>query len=152
MMSETTGNYFDDVGQFHAKFDLPLANSFVLLPYLAATPSDVRRPSLPAADEIRYRTNFMLEELEEFVAACRLDNLHDAADALADLVWVALGTAHHLGLPFDAIWAEVRRANLAKDVGPPDPAHKRPGERIRKPPGWTAPDHTIALGLARSLK
>jgi predicted HAD superfamily Cof-like phosphohydrolase len=137
-----SSSYFDDVGRFHEKFGLPLAT-----PTRNQYP-DPRDPGLPSRAELDYRIEFMREELEEFLKATYANDLANAADALADLVWVALGTAHHLGLPFDQIWLEILRANMQKEVGPPDPTHKRPGERIRKPPGWRPPDHVPALRLA----
>jgi NTP pyrophosphatase (non-canonical NTP hydrolase) len=141
-------SYFDDVGYFHAKFELPLAYAFVGTDRYGG---ERRWPAFPPLAEMNYRIKFMQEELEEFAKAYLQQNLHDAADALADLVWVALGTAHHLGLPFEAIWAEVMRANMEKEVGPPDPTHKRPGERIHKPDGWRAPDHRAALGINKDV-
>lgn len=140
-------SYFDDVADFHEKFELPLATVSKPMGHYP----DLRSPSLPGLIEEEYRLNFMKEELREFKEACEAGNLHDAADALADLVWVALGTAHHLGLPFEAIWENVRTANMAKVVGPPDATHKRPGERIRKPEGWRAPDHREALGIGPDI-
>ena len=63
------------------------------------------------------------------------------AYALADLVYVALGTAHYLGIPFNAVWIEVQRSNLAKELRRlGDTDHKRGSvEVIRKPPDWKPP-------------
>lgn len=131
-------SYFDDVGAFHVRFGLPRAG-------------DHRAPELPTYDVARYRLRFLDEELAELETALMVGDLALAADALADLVYVALGTAHLLGLPFDAIWAEVQRANLAKEraTGPDDARSKR-GHALDvvKPAGWRPPDHRPALRRA----
>lgn len=158
-------SYYDDVGDFHRKFDL------------TNYPSDP--PGLASLEVLRFRSRFLIEELAEFFDACGMigpagtarsmgksigtlgddvifpgaQSLEKAADALADLVYVALGTAHFMGLPFDAIWAEVQRANMQKEraTGGDDPRSKR-GSRLDvvKPEGWAPPNHADAIRLARS--
>lgn len=58
------------------------------------------------------------------------------ADALADLAFVTIGANDVWGIPGDAVWEEVCRANMAKLGGPKDPVTGKAG----KPPGWTPPD------------
>lgn len=93
---------FKDVGDFHRKFDLP------------AHPCE-QEPCLLEADVVEYRTGFMQEELDEFKEACRNGDKAKAVDALADLTYVALGTAHLMAMPFNDVWAEVHRANMTKE-------------------------------------
>lgn len=129
--------YFDDVGTFHAKFGLPT--------------SQTAKPAILDDDVRTFRIKFMMEELNEFVVASMKDDLAAAADALADLVYVALGTAHLMGLPFDEIWAEVQRVNMTKVrvSGANDPRSKR-GHALDvvKGPGFVPPDHVRALAKA----
>lgn len=119
-------SFFDDVGTFHAKFDLPVARRGV--------------PCIPMGPETTlYRLRFLYEELREFERALQEDDLHGQIDALADLVYVALGTAHYLGAPFNEVWQAVQTSNLSKERGHGE--HKRgPVEVIRKPVGWQPPD------------
>ena len=126
-----------EVAEFHKKFGLPVARSA----------GGDRPPALPDRAALRYRLDFLAEELAELEAACRVGDLAAAADAIADLVWVAYGTAHYFGLPMEAVWAEVRRANMEKVLGPAsDATHKRgAGETVRKPAGWRAPDLDAVL-------
>lgn len=128
---------FKDVGDFHRKFDLP------------AYPS-TEGPTFLDKEAFDFRVKFMHEELIEFIADHAAGDMAGAADALADLVWVALGTAHMMRIPFDDIWAEVVRANMEKvrATGDGDPRSKR-GSRLDvvKPEGWQAPDHRKALGI-----
>ena len=121
---------FKDVGAFHRKFELP---SWPTAP----------GPALPSMDVVEFRVGFLREELRELIVAFSRDDLPGAADALVDLVYVALGTAHLMGLPFNALWTEVQRANLAKEraAGAADPRSRR-GHALDvvKPPGWQPPD------------
>lgn len=132
-------DYFKDVGEFHRKFGLPRYD-------------DGRPPQLMEVDVMNFRHLFMQEELDEFLTAHVANNLEDAADALADLVYVALGTAHMMGLPMDDVWREVQRANMTKvraksDV---DPLSKRMHRLdVVKPPGFAPPDHWPAIERAR---
>jgi predicted HAD superfamily Cof-like phosphohydrolase len=121
--------FFDDVGAFNRKFGLP------------ATYLD-RPCAFPTEDEIAYRLKFMDEELEEFRIACLQNDLPGAVDALVDLVYVALGTAHYFGAPFNKAWIAVQIANMAKArATSEDPDHKRGTmEPLRKPEGWKPPD------------
>ena len=122
---------FDDVRKFHEKFGLPWTG-------------DGKTPvSLMKTGEFWYRYNFLKEELKEFEDAWNEGDLPKAADAIADLVWVALGTAHHMGIPFDAVWAEVVRANMAKvrASGADDPRSTRKNAfDVVKPADWVPPD------------
>ncbi len=118
--------YYDDVGMFHQKFGLPYYG-------------DGDAPRLLDQKTFDFRLGFLHEELDEFKCACDDKNLHDAVDALADIVYVALGTAHLMGLPFEKIWDEVQRANMTKAL-PDDNSFK-----LVRPPGFKPPDHTKAL-------
>lgn len=91
------------------------------------------------------RFAFLTEELEEFYDAIDAQNLADMADALVDLVYVAKGTAHLMNLPWDELWSDVHRANMAKvrGVGPR-------GNLVDciKPEGWIGPRTEFFLGQA----
>lgn len=99
-----------------------------------------RKLALLEQAEIDDRMNFMLEELQELNEAYANKDIVDAADAIADLVYVALGTAYCMGLPFDAIWEAVHEANMTKVSG----TTKR-GMRYDaiKPIGWQGPEPRI---------
>jgi dCMP deaminase len=129
-------SYFRDVGEFNRKFDLPMCGD--------------GPPTLLDEDLLLFRTKFMVEELQEFRDACSSGNLPEAADALVDLVYVALGTAHMMRVPFDECWIEVQRANMQKvrANGANDPKSKRKHQLdVVKPEGWQPPD--LARIIAR---
>ena len=128
---------FDSVGRFHSKFGLPVA-----------TPGSV--PRIVDDSTFLFRYQFLQEELQELLRAHRAGDLAEVADALVDLVYVALGTAHMYGVPFDEVFAEVQRANMSKEraSGDGDGRSKRgSGLDVVKPEGWTPPD--VAGAIAR---
>lgn len=126
---------FEDVGDFHHKFGQPFTR--------------LDKPcELPTPEIVEYRLKFIDEEVTELKEALDVRDLPKALDALVDLVYVALGTAHYFGAPFREAWEEVHAANMRKvrasDI---DPDHKRgPCEPMRKPPGWVPPDLDQIIG------
>ncbi len=77
------------------------------------------------------------QEHQELVEALNSGVLADIAQELADVVYVAYGTAYSLGIPLDLVLAEVHRANMRK-IGPNGPILK--DGKVQKPPGWQPPD------------
>lgn len=134
-------DYFKDVGLFHAKFGLPY--------YGDGYPPQLLEPGVFA-----FRLKFILEEAAEFAAAHAAGDIVGVADALADLIYVAAGSAHFLGLPLDDVWREVQRANMAKvrAESAADPRSKRRHAMdVVKPENWIAPNHVPAIEAAREM-
>jgi predicted HAD superfamily Cof-like phosphohydrolase len=104
-------------------------------------------PGFPDEDRVALRTSLLAEEFHEYATAIVQGDIVEAADALADIVYVAIGAALEFGIPLDRVWAEVQRSNMAKI----DPATgfvvRREDGKILKPEGWTPPDVAAALGL-----
>ncbi len=125
-------SYFDSVRQFHLKV-LGL--------------EDVK-PTFEMPVSMQQRLNFMEEEIHELSDAHSNMDLVGVADALADLVYVALGTAHMLGIPFDEVFKVVHAANMQKQQG----ITKR-GMLYDavKPAGWVGPEEQIETILKRAL-
>lgn len=117
-------SYFNMVGECHKKFGFPVAG-------------EDNGPHL-VDDEIRcFRRAFLREEYNEFCRAQDDGNLVEIADALVDIVVVALGTAHFYGLPFDKLFAEVQRSNMEKERGV---GKRGVATDLVKPEGWKKPD------------
>lgn len=107
------------------------------------------RPEIPTGDVQNLRFSLMAEEFREFVGAwCEMD-LVGIADALADLIYVAIGCAQAYGIPLAAVFAEVHRSNLAK-LGPDGKPNVRADGKIIKPEGWQPPDIARILREAGS--
>lgn len=143
-----------DVGLFHAQFGLD-----------NTTNAEVG-PRAFDPELMGFRVNFLLEEVDEFIQAIgaklevsdivvggsrvvRAEVPEDAQvdhaqafDALLDLVYVAMGTAHFLGYPWQEGWDLVQRANMSKVRAQKDGSDSKRGSSfdVVKPAGWTPPD------------
>lgn len=118
-------NMLQDVKDFQRKFDL------------GEHPSE---PVMLLPVQRQQRLQLLQEELSEFSLACGTGgfapDLAEQADALVDLVYVALGTAALMGLPWEKLWADVHRANMAKVRGMTKRGHTND---VMKPEGWVGP-------------
>lgn len=126
-----------NVFQFQEKFGVPM-------------PSE---PTWPGDDVASFRFKFLREELRELEEAYERRDMKAFLDALVDLEYVLKGTVSMFGLHkvWPEAWAEVQRANMAKQraksVAESAAATGRASKfDVIKPPGWIAPDHTPWLG------
>lgn len=121
---------FDDVGRFHERFGLHNTT------FAKAGPRRWDRALLD------YRVRFLEEELKEFKDAMVQHDDAGMFDALLDLVYVAMGTAHLQGYPWEEGWNKVQEANMAKVRAQADGSDSKRGSSfdVVKPDGWTAPD------------
>lgn len=118
----------EDVRAFQEKFKVPMADS----------------PSILDHQAVQFRIGFLREELNEFEEAAAWHNIEGMADALVDLVYIALGTSHMMGLPWQRLWDSVHEANMSKRIAKPDGSDSKRGSPLDvvKPPGWVGPDHS----------
>lgn len=107
---------------------------------------------LPPA-ETSYFARFIMEELSEYLRACEEGVLVDAADALVDLVYVTMGCAHAMGLPFDRLFDVVHKANMQKQPAN-DYVRSLRGNQydVVKPVGWRPPEDEMVLVLREHMK
>lgn len=99
--------------------------------------------------KLRERIAQMQEELDEFESAVEADDIAEQADALVDIAYFTLGTAAHMGLPWQALWDDVQRANMSKVAG----VKPERGFLVDciKPEGWEGPK-TMEILLAHGYK
>lgn len=137
---------FDDVGSFHGKFGLDYSPP-ALFHKTSIQEGQTPEPHVELPNEIRaFRLNFLEEELDELREGYEEENLEKVADALIDLIYVALGTAHLHHLPFDAMWQEVHNANMQKRRALIAGDSKRGSVfDVVKPEGWKPPNHKAIL-------
>jgi predicted HAD superfamily Cof-like phosphohydrolase len=123
------------VAEFHAVFNLPMR----------ATPSIEIDDSLA-----KLRVALLEEECSEFVSATAARDLVAIADALADVVYVAYGTAITYGIDLDLVLSEVHRANMSKldDSGNPI---KRADGKVLKSERYTPPNVQTMLQIQLPL-
>lgn len=97
-------------------------------------------PQLLCEAAFELRSTLIDEELREFKEAHDIGDLAEAADALVDLVYVVLGTAIEMGLPWDELWKDVQRANMDKIRATSSEESKRGSAMdVIKPVGWKPP-------------
>jgi len=120
---------FDDVGRFHTKFGLPESS------YPGPRSREL------SDDVVEFRIEFLREELKEFIEGCDENDPVKMADALIDIVYVAMGTAHLMGLPWQHLWDEVHRANMTKQRASSDGSDSKRSSPhdVVKPTGWRPP-------------
>jgi predicted HAD superfamily Cof-like phosphohydrolase len=126
-------SYFDCVRQFHKKV-LDIEDT---------------KPTLEPPVTLDQRVKFMEEEITELMEAYVANDMVGVADALADLVYVAVGTAYIMGIPFDEVFKVVHAANMQKVRG----ITKR-GMLYDavKPAGWVGPEAEIKAILDAASK
>lgn len=123
-----------DVETFHIAVDQPV----------------VDKPTVPSDERVYLRANLMIEEFFETLTSLypnlgyeiafggKTDvDMIALADGLADLIYVAVGTALEFGIPLDKVWAEVQRSNMDKVRGG---IRRRDDGKILKPADWQGPD------------
>jgi predicted HAD superfamily Cof-like phosphohydrolase len=115
-------NFYTDVKEFHQAFGQRVGEN----------------PELPSKEERELRKKLLAEEYTEYVVAEYKDDLIEIADALADIIYIACGTAVSYGIPLDRLFAEVHRSNMAKLVD--GKVIRRSDGKVQKPAGWTPPD------------
>jgi predicted HAD superfamily Cof-like phosphohydrolase len=97
---------------------------------------------------LRFRINFLVEELTETQKAFDEQDAEEIVDGLIDLIVVAAGTLDAFDVNGEKAWNEVLKANMAKEVGV---KASRPNPLglpdLIKPEGWTAPSHKNNHGM-----
>jgi predicted HAD superfamily Cof-like phosphohydrolase len=98
---KTSVPFIDEVEEFNAVMGKPNAYE----------------PNIPERKEWEFVYNFILEELEEYRAACQGGDIVEVLDALCDITYVATGNGTMLHGLKDKIWPayqEVQASNLSK--------------------------------------
>jgi predicted HAD superfamily Cof-like phosphohydrolase len=123
---------FTDVRDFHQAFGQRIGE----------------KPELPDRKERTLREKLLEEEFNEYMRAELNDDIVEIADALADIIYIACGTAVSYGIPLDNLFAEVHRSNMAKLVD--GKVIRREDGKVQKPADWTPPDVRSILDKAHT--
>lgn len=126
--------------EFHEAFGVFYADSPTLdIPAgLDALRGDlILEESNEVLDEISTANHRMMFAAGQSISG--LDVLARIAKELADLVYVAYGTAITYGIDLDEVLKAVHESNMSK-VGPNGEIDRRPDGKILKPPTYKAPD------------
>ncbi len=119
----------DDVAEFHRAYELPLRSA---------------PTGAVGADQARLRQALIEEEVAELAAAADAEDVVGVADALADIVYVAYGTAHVYGIDLDAVLHAVHVSNMTK-LGADGRPLRRADGKILKGPDYQPPDVAAVL-------
>jgi hypothetical protein len=103
-------------------------------------------PTMPGKAIRNLRCILIAEELAELDDAFEMDSITGVADAIADLLYVVLGTAVACGIDIQPVWDVVHEANMKKLGG----ERRADGKRL-KPPGWQPPDIAGILARQKTL-
>lgn len=87
------------------------------------------------------RVSLITEEFRELREALEANDIVEVADALADLLYVVVGSALQWGIPLERVVAEVHRSNMTKGGDA-----KRADGKILKGPNYSPPDIAGVLG------
>lgn len=120
----------DDVAEFHRVTDSPSFRNLV-------QPIPMDRRAL--------RIKLITEEIFELVNALFSNDLIDVSDALADSIYVLVGTALEYGIPLDRVWDEVHASNMTKTDPRADKVLKRADGKILKPATFRPPNISAAI-------
>lgn len=106
------------------------------------------RPRMLSRDRKQRRMNHFYEEVLEYSQA---RTTADEVDALVDLIYVAAGALHEMGVDGMAHFTEVHEANMRRVRGD-NPQRPTPdGQPVYdavKPEGWVGPNHMTVMARA----
>ena len=97
---------------------------------------------------LKFRAEFLKEELTELDNAIYHADSEEVVDALIDLCVVAIGTLDSFQVDGHKAWNEVLKANMNKQVGVKEGRPNPLGlPDLTKPEDWEAPDHSGNYGI-----
>lgn len=123
---------YEMVRDFHDKFGVPNAD----------------KPVVMSAQRRTERYLYMSEELNEFDEA---ETVVDQADAMIDLIYLALGTLVEIGVKPAALFDIVHDANMSK-VWPDGTVHyDSTTNKVVKPPTFIRPEPLLQAEIDRQM-
>ena len=99
------------------------------------------KPTLLQPDEYYLRYRLGKEELVEYLDACNQDDLIEVTDALADQLYILLGTMNAQGMQnvIEDVFDEVHRSNMSKLGSDGKPIYREDG-KVLKGPNFSPPN------------
>src|SRR3990167_2865992 len=93
------------------------------------------KPGIPDEKTKILRHKLIVEEVcDELLPAIKNDDIEEVTDAIADSIYVLLGTAVSYGIDLELVWEAVHESNMKK-IG-----RLRDDGKVTKPVGWEPPD------------
>ena len=97
------------------------------------------KPSFSTDKINKLRIDLIKEELDELNEAMDNKDLLEVADALTDILYVAYGAGHALGIDLDMCFDEVQNSNMSKLDENGKPIYNEAG-KVMKGPNYFRPD------------
>lgn len=111
------------VQEFHESFKLPIA----------------KHPHYLERTRVELRAKWMAEEIEEFLGS---SDIAEQVDAVADLIYFALGVFVEMGIDGSRVFEIVHQSNMKKLDQQNNPLYNEEGKVI-KPTNWVSPNESI---------
>lgn len=92
------------------------------------------------SDQFKLYVNLIKEEMIELDEAIDYNDRVEMFDALLDIVVVAVGAMHSLGVDAESGWQEVIRSNMSKVDAETGKVLKREDGKVLKPATFSAPE------------
>lgn len=96
------------------------------------------KPEFPSMKERSLRMGLMMEEMREYNQAEHNTDITNLAVELADIIYIACGTAVSYGIPLDEVFNAIHEANMSKLVD--GKVLKNERGKVIKPEGWKPAD------------
>ena len=90
-------------------------------------------------DQFDLYLNLIKEEVDELQTAVDDNDRVEQLDALIDIIVVATGALHSLGVDVNGAWKEVMRSNFDKVDSRTGRVNKREDGKVLKPANWEPP-------------
>ena len=90
-------------------------------------------------EQFNLYTRLVEEEVGELQDAISAEDRRECLDALIDIIVVAAGAIHSLGVDADGAWKEVMRSNFDKVDPRTGRVNKREDGKVLKPANWEPP-------------
>lgn len=124
-------NAQNKVKEFHTAFGHPVAD----------------KPQMIDSERQKKRHSWLIEEVNELLEA---NTIEDVADAIGDVIYIALGTAVENGIDIEPVFNIIHEANMSK-LGPDGKPIYKEDNKIAKPEGWQPPEPKIIKELERQV-
>jgi predicted HAD superfamily Cof-like phosphohydrolase len=106
---------YEQVLEFHKAFGLYIGS----------------KPELRDKNISKLRINLLTEEVNEYIEAVDNNDLIEIADAIGDILYIAIGSAISYGIPIDEVFDEIHRSNMSKLDENGKPMHREDGKVIK---------------------
>jgi predicted HAD superfamily Cof-like phosphohydrolase len=123
---------FEMVKQFQLAMDQPVAD----------------KPTVMDEERQMQRYEYMAEELMEFLGS---SELVDQADAMIDLIYLAVGTLVELGVKPEPLFQIVQDANMSKLWEDGKPRLNPETNKVMKPPTFVRPEPLLQAEIERQI-